>query len=83
MRHWWLGLILPAALAGALSSQETPAELTPPGAASAGFAVKFKDEVSPYAVMGLFVMPGDTVPLEAVLTDTLSRYTALAGTGKL
>ena len=103
VRHWWLGLVLPAALAGSLSSQETPAvaadphdtiaappdtagpppELSPPGAASTGFAVKFKDEVSPYPVMGLFVMPGDTVPLEAVLTDTLSRYTAEAGTGRL
>ncbi len=103
VRHWWLGLVLPAALAGSLSSQETPAvaadphdtiaappdtagpppELSPPGAASTGFAVKFKDEVCPYPVMGLFVMPGDTVPLEAVLTDTLSRYTAEAGTGRL
>ena len=103
MRHWWVGLVLPAALAGALSSQETgaapadphdtvaappdtagpPLELPSPGAATAGFAVKFKDEVSPYPVMGLFVMPGDTVPLEAVLTDTLSRHTAEASAGRL
>ena len=60
-----------------------PPELPPPGAATAGFAIKFKDEVSPYPVIGLFVMPGDTVPLEAVLTDTLSRHTAEAGAGRL
>ena len=48
-----------------------------------GFAVRFKDEVTPYRVMALFVMPGDTVPLEAVLTDTLSRYTAEASAGRL
>jgi len=58
-----------------------PPDLPTPGAGS--FAVKFKDEVSPYPVMALFVMPGDTVPLEAVLTDTLSRYTAEAGDGRL
>ena len=53
------------------------------GETGPGFAVKFKDEVTPYRVMGLFVMPGDTVPLEALLTDTLSRYTAEAGAGRL
>ena len=77
-RHRWLGLALHVAVAGPLASQQEP-----PGATAAGFAVKFKEEVSPYPVMGLFVMPGDTVPLEAVLTDTLSRYTAEAGGGRL
>jgi hypothetical protein len=51
--------------------------------ASAAFAVKFKDEVSPYPVMALFAMPGDTVPLEVVLSDTVARYTAHAGDGRL
>jgi hypothetical protein len=53
------------------------------GAGSTSFAVKFKEEVSPYPVMALFVMPGEAVPLEAVLTDTLSRYSAEAGEGRL
>ena len=39
--------------------------------------------MSPYPVMALFVMPGETVPLEAVLTDTLSRYSAEAGDGRI
>ncbi len=60
-----------------------PPDLPAPGTGSASFALKFKDEVSPYPVMALFVMPGDTVPLEAVLTDTLSRYSAEAGGGRL
>jgi hypothetical protein len=47
------------------------------------FAVKFKEEVTPYPVMGMFVMPGESVPLEAVLTDSLSRYSAEAGAGRL
>ena len=50
---------------------------------SASFAVKFKDEVSPHPVMALFAMPGDTVPLEVVLSDTLARYLAETGGGRL
>ncbi len=69
-------VLLLRALAARLSAQAPPDTV-------AGFAVKFKEEVSPYPVMGLFVMPGDTVPLEAVLTDTLPRYTAEAGAGTL
>jgi hypothetical protein len=60
-----------------------PADLPAPGTGSPSFAVKFKDEVSPYPVMALFAMPGDTVPLEVVLSDTLSRYSAEAGEGRL
>jgi hypothetical protein len=47
------------------------------------FAVKFKEEVSPFPVLGMFVMPGEQVPLEAVLTDSMARYTANAGGGRL
>lgn len=32
------------------------------------FSVKVRDDVIPYRVLGLFVMPGDVVPLEAVFT---------------
>jgi hypothetical protein len=60
-----------------------PPDLPAPGAGTASFAVRFKDEVSPYPVMALFAMPGDTVPLEAVLSDSLSRYSAEAGGGRL
>lgn len=60
-----------------------PPDLPPPGTSPTSFAVKFKDEVSPYPVMAMFVMPGETVPLEAVLTDTMARYSAEAGAGHL
>ncbi len=60
-----------------------PPELPTPGTGATSFALKFKEEVSPYPLMALFVMPGDTVPLEAVFTDTLSRYSAKAGGGRL
>jgi peptidase M15-like protein len=61
----------------------SPLDLPAPGTASTSFAVKFKEEVSPYPVMALFVMPGESVPLEAVLGDTLSRFSAEAGDGRL
>jgi hypothetical protein len=47
------------------------------------FAVKFKEEVSPFPVLAMFVIPGEHVPLEAVLTDSTVRYTAEAGGGRL
>lgn len=47
------------------------------------FAVKFKEEVSPFPILGMFVMPGEQVPLEAVLTDSTARYTAEAAAGRL
>src|SRR5215207_10421912 len=60
--------------------------ISPPRVAPAGrvsFVVKFKDEVSPFPVLAMFVMPGERVPLEAVLTDSTVRYTAEAGGGRL
>jgi hypothetical protein len=60
-----------------------PVRLPAPGTGAPTFAVKFKDEVSPYPVMALFAMPGDTIPLEVVLSDTLSRYSAEAGGGRV
>lgn len=58
-----------------------PARTIPAGRVS--FAVKFKEEVSPFPVLGMFVMPGEQVPLEAVLTDSTVRYTARATGGRL
>lgn len=59
----------------------SPARAVLPGRVS--FAVKFKEEVSPFPVLAMFVMPGEQVPLEAVLTDSTVRYTAEAGGGRL
>jgi hypothetical protein len=60
---------------------ESPVRAALPGRVS--FAVKFKDEVSPFPILGIFVMPGEEVPLEAVLTDSTIRYTAQAAAGRL
>jgi hypothetical protein len=38
----------------------------------AGFSVKFKDEISPYRVMGVFVLPGELLTLEA--QDPLKKH---------
>jgi hypothetical protein len=53
----------------------------PPGRVS--FAVKFKEEVSPFPILGMFVMPGEQVPIEAVFTDSTLRYIAEARAGHL
>jgi hypothetical protein len=60
---------------------QSPVGAPPPGRVS--FAVKFKEEVSPFPVMGMFVMPGEQVPIEAVFTDSTLRYTAEAWAGHL
>jgi hypothetical protein len=54
-----------------------------PEAGRVSFAVKFKEEVSPFPVLAMFVMPGEQVPLEAVLTDSTARYTTEARGGRL
>lgn len=59
----------------------SPPRAAPPGRVS--FAVKFKEEVSPFPVLAMFVMPGERVPIEAVLTDSTVRYTASAAGGRL
>src|ERR687898_774087 len=60
---------------------KSPLRATLPGRVS--FALKFKEEVSPFPIMGMFVMPGEQVPLEAVLTDSTVRYLARAAAGRL
>lgn len=47
------------------------------------FAVQVKDAVVPYRVLGLFVMPGEAVPLEALLAPPAARFTAQAEAGTL
>jgi hypothetical protein len=70
-------------VAAPVESAGPPPDLPQPGTSPTSFAIKFKEDVSPYPVMAMFVMPGETVPLEAVLTDTLSHYSAVAGAGRL
>lgn len=47
------------------------------------FTVKFKDEVNPYRVLGVFVMPAEEVEIECVFTNPRSRFIVSAPSGDL
>jgi hypothetical protein len=48
----------------------------------AGFTLKFNDEVSPYRVISVFVLPGETVTLEARDTNKKNKYALRPPAGK-
>ncbi len=57
---------------GALVNEETATAYTPSATFAperVSFSVQFKDEVSPYRLMSIFVMPGEAVELKAVFTE--------------
>lgn len=41
----------------------------------AGFSIKFKTEVSPYNVIGIFLMPNEMITIEVIDNDPGARYT--------
>jgi hypothetical protein len=47
------------------------------------FSVKVRDEVNPYKVLGIYVMPVETIELECVFTDPRSSFTVAAQAGQL
>lgn len=47
------------------------------------FSVKVKDEMNPYRVLGIYVMPVETIELECVFSDPHSSFTVTAQAGKL
>jgi hypothetical protein len=49
----------------------------------APFALKFKDEVSPYSLMSTFVLPGEQIEVEAVFTDQPIKLEAAVEEGEL
>ncbi len=49
----------------------------------APFSLKFKDEVSPYSLISTFVLPGETLEVEAVFTDQPIALEASAEEGEL
>ncbi|MBI1927290.1 peptidase M15A [Candidatus Poribacteria bacterium] len=49
----------------------------------AGFSVKFKDEVSPYRVIGVFVLPEETLTLQVLDKGKKHRYHLQTSTGKV
>jgi hypothetical protein len=80
-------LLAEVPLAGAPTSGATSALLTSSGeglvsSGRASFSVTFKQQVNPYPVLGLFVMPGEQVPLQ-VLADSARSYTIAAGGGHI
>jgi hypothetical protein len=73
-----LGLLLalPVAAPG-----QTPAAA--PASARASFSVRFKAEVTPYPLIGIFVLPGERIPLEVLPISSTAGYTAHAFDGTL
>jgi hypothetical protein len=49
----------------------------------AGFSVKFKHETSPYRVLGIFVMPGEVLPVEAAPAADDEEYALSASAGEI
>ncbi len=49
----------------------------------AGFSIKFKDEVSPYRVIGVFVLPEETLTIEAVDKDRKGHYVLQVSAGEV
>lgn len=47
------------------------------------FAVRFKDEVSPYRLTSLFALPGEEIGIEAVPDSRPSRFEACSESGEL
>lgn len=52
-------------------------------AGAVSFTVTFGDEINPYRLMSIFVMPGESLRLEAKLGDRASRFEACAAGGTL
>ncbi|MBU1938063.1 hypothetical protein KKG05_11750 [bacterium] len=48
----------------------------------AGFSIRFKDEISPYRIIGVFVLPEEKLPLEALDKNVNNRYILNASMGK-
>ena len=72
--------VLYAATGGITGNAEGESPVTNPKAA---FSLKFKDEVSPYSLMSTFVLPGETLDVEAVFTDQPTTLEAAAEVGDL
>jgi hypothetical protein len=49
----------------------------------AGFSVRFKEETSPYRVLGVFVMPGEMLLVEAVAESDSAEYVISASAGEI
>jgi len=71
-----------ASIAGALMLQLSPQAAAQPGAFSeekAAFAIKFKEHVSPYKIIGTYLLPHEKLALEAVGAAGDFQLSATAG----
>lgn len=50
---------------------------------TAGFVVKFKKEISPYRITGIFALPRETLALEVVDTLSENDYVLEASAGRV
>jgi len=69
-----LALIFPVKAAAATSSFSRE---------KAGFSVKFKNHISPYKVLGVYVMPGEKLKLETISKQPARRYSIKIAAGKV
>ncbi len=76
--HWHLRVLTVSILTLHMSIAGLAAGFTPE---EAGFAVKFKNEISPYRVMGVFVLPEEKLTLEALDRNETNRYVLEASVG--
>ncbi len=58
-----------------------PAAREPFSTGRVGFSVKFKDEISPYRIMGIFVLPGEEHRFEAIGSGDSARFEMRAESG--
>jgi len=68
---------------GALTVVAAARPPEPPAAEAAGFAVRYRNVISPDRVRALTVLPGETVTLEVVDRDPGSGYVARPAAGRL
>ena len=73
----------PALVLGVFTVVAAAGPAEPPAAVAAGFAVKYRNVVSPARVRALTVLPGETVTLEVVVRDPGSGYVARPAAGRL
>ena len=73
----------PALVLGALTIVAAARPAEPSATAAAGFAVKYRNVISPDRVRTLTALPGETVTLELVVRDPGSGYVARPAAGRL
>jgi Peptidase M15 len=73
----------PAIVLGALTIVAVARPAEPPATVAAGFAVKYRNVISPDRVRTLTALPGETVTLEVVVRDPGSGYVARPAAGRV